>query len=491
MTYSNREDKKATPEICQQCGLSKRTSGSMTSWIFNAELCACLDASQSAQDIESGDSAPATATPPPVVLNERYAIQDFIGQGGISNVYKAVDIETNKVVAIKMVRPEFGKEELAIKRLLLEAEMATRLIHRNLITVWGYGQDRFGLPYIVMDFISGDNLEVFLKQRRSQLSQKEILNILMQIGQGLKCAHAHGIIHRDLKPSNIIIDVVSEGVESVKIIDFGFSKLSRSSHDDARLTQTGEAFGSPAYMSPEHCLGQELDFRSDIYSFGCVMYEILTGRAPLTGKNILATIANQVSGQPADPKAYNSAIPESLQNVVMRCLCKEPVHRYQTVSDLLDDLHRVKVGQTVESPGQTVKRKRLAVNRMLFKSTERRGLLIAFGSLVAVIFVCEVIGGAFFMLNKDQFKPLSQKYSSLEEAKTTTSPVADKVEVRSSQQTSKRTPLPEASEKTVSHIQNHAQRTQLKAVSDKLARVKISKPKSSGWDELRNLREYK
>ncbi|MDR3615516.1 MAG: serine/threonine-protein kinase [Candidatus Obscuribacterales bacterium] len=467
MTHSNREDKQVIPELCQQCGLSKRTSGSMTSWIFNAQLCSCEGSYEGNLDGEGGDSEP-----PQIILNERYAIKNFIGQGGISNVYKAVDIETNKVVAIKMVRPEFGKEELAIKRLLQEAEMATRLIHRNLITVWGYGQDRSGLPYIVMDFISGDTLEVFLKNRRHQLSQQEILRVFMQIGQGLKCAHAHGIIHRDLKPSNIIIEMLPSGVATAKIIDFGFSKLTRSSNDDARLTQTGEAFGSPAYMSPEHCLGQELDPRSDIYSFGCVMYEILTGRAPLSGKNVLATIANQVSAQPSLPKDYNSEISESLQNVVMRCLCKEPVRRYQNVSDLLDDLQRVKVGQVVEATGGAKRAKR-EINRSLGVPSDKRGWLIGFSLLVAVIFVCEIFG-AVFMLKKSQPSDATA---------TNTAPVPSTVKNSASQLPSRPEPVSTASEKTPNPNRIRAQKVQSKA--------KIDKPKASGWDELRNLREFK
>jgi len=448
----------------------------MTSWIFNAQLCSCEGNSES----EDGDSES-----PHIILNERYAIKDFIGQGGISNVYKAVDIETNKVVAIKMVRPEFGKEELAIKRLLQEAEMATRLIHRNLITVWGYGQDRAGLPYIVMDFISGDNLEEFLKDRRHQLSQQEILRILMQIGQGLKCAHAHGIIHRDLKPSNIIIEMLPSGVATVKIIDFGFSKLTRSSNDDARLTQTGEAFGSPAYMSPEHCLGQELDARSDIYSFGCVMYEILTGRAPLSGKNVLATIANQVSAQPSLPKDFNSAISESLQNVVMRCLCKEPVRRYQNVSDLLDDLDRVKVGQMVESTGGTKRAKRSEVNREIGTPYDKRGWLIGFSLLVAVIFICEIFG-AFFMLKKSEPSTTTPSNST-----DNSTPVFSKVKNSASQLPSRPDPVSTASEKIPNPNRIRAQKVQFKAVKDKSAKAKIDMPKGSGWDELRNLREFK
>ncbi len=158
------------------------------------------------------------------------------------------------------------------------------------------------------------------------------------------CAHANGIIHHDLKPSNVIVQRKQSGQDRAVIVDFGFAGILRDATDTVRLTQEGEAFGSPAYMSPEQCLGEELDVRSDIYSFGCLMYETLTGAPPLVGDNVLATMAKQVRETPVSMRSHDPAISEDIDDIVLKCLSKEPVLRYQKTSDLRADLEKLTQG---------------------------------------------------------------------------------------------------------------------------------------------------
>ena len=438
----------------------------MTNWVFNSDLCACV------QPELSSDDSPAA--PIELTLNDRYIIKEFLGRGGISKVFRALDSKTNEIVAIKMTRPEFAREEAAVKRLLQEAEIASRLVHENLVRVWGYGCDQSGLPYLVMEFVVGEELETFLRSAGKQMSQEEILKILMQVGQGLKCVHAHGIIHRDLKPGNIIIDHFEGQIKTVKIVDFGFSKVTRDSDSEKRLTQMDEAFGTPAYMSPEHCLGHDLDVRSDVYSFGCVMYELMTGRPPFMGKNILATIANQVKTVPTEPKKFNSEISDNLQNVVMRCLQKTPLLRYQSVSDLLDDLQKVKNGQTVELLRTIPKTQRPLSGNLRLPRASFKGKYLGLAAVfVATVFVLEMLGLSFFLWKKDEiFK--SDKTG----AQNNVAPKISTVEALTK-------PLPAKREVK---IENDGKATGHPLAS--VAAQKLKPERRSTWNDLRNLLKH-
>ncbi len=349
-----------TNDLCTTCGLKSGTSGSMTTWILRGGRCKCnIDAV--ARQTSNGQilTRPVGAQgsrPAGRVLNERYQLLEPVGRGGVCLVYKAEDLTTKEVVALKLMRPEFAEHEQAVQRLIKEVDTAAQLIHQNLVRVHGYGQDRKGESYLVMDFVAGENLDELMIKSGGRLEPRRALEVFTQICEGLKCAHAHGVIHRDLKPSNIIITPEAGGRETVKIVDFGFAKLTETGDSSLRLTQTGEVFGSPFYMSPEHCLGKELDARSDIYSLGCLMYETLSGCPPLKGDNVLATVAKQVTEEPASMRTLHRSISESLDNVVLRCLAKEPVLRYQCVSDLLSDLHSLRSGKHIKAPLKAAKR---------------------------------------------------------------------------------------------------------------------------------------
>ncbi len=361
MIFDRKENTAGTnSDVCPKCGLKSGTSGSMTTWIFQNSRCECNKLEEGTQTASGRFSHPDPREKRPAgrILNGRYQLLERVGHGGQSLVYKAEDLVTKRMLAIKLMRPEFTKHDLAVRRLIREVETASKLSHPNLVRVHGYGQDRQGEPYLVMDFVTGENLDDLLLRNGGKLPQQRVLEIMMQICAGLRYAHANGVIHRDLKPSNVIVSAEAGSPESVKIVDFGFAKLTENVTEALKLTQSGEVFGSPLYMSPEHCLGKELDERSDIYSLGCLFYQALSGMPPLVGDNLLATVAKQVTEEPLSMRTIDRSISESADNVALRCLAKNPIDRYQSVDELLNDLRLLQIGKGV--PGRLRKANRIA-----------------------------------------------------------------------------------------------------------------------------------
>lgn len=308
-------------------------------------------------------------------------------------VYKGLDVTNGQYVALKLMRPELSQNQLAVKRLMREVAVVSSLSHSNLGLVHGYGQEKDGLPYLVMDFVEGQDLADIIKNE-GQLKLARALEIFIQIAAGLDCAHLNGVIHRDIKPSNVIVQPKQNGQERAVIVDFGFARILRDANDSLRLTQEGEAFGSPAYMSPEQCMGEPLDARSDIYSFGCLMYEALTGAPPLVGENVLATVAKQVREKPVSMRAHDHTVPEEIDEIVMKCLAKEPVLRYQKASDLRLDLDKLRHGQYVNASSKRAQKhgkpEVQPVDSQALRGTEsiyqqRVAVLIAWVLLAAVL----------------------------------------------------------------------------------------------------------
>jgi serine/threonine-protein kinase len=245
-----------------------------------------------------------------------------------------------------------------------------------------------------MEFVEGPNLAEVIKSS-GNLKVGHALEIFMQICSGLMCAHTNGIIHRDLKPSNVIVQHKQNGQDRAVIVDFGVARILRDATDTVRLTQEGEAFGSPAYMSPEQCLGEELDVRSDVYSLGCLMYEALTGAPPLVGDNVLATVAKQVRETPVSMRAHDSAISEDVDDLVLKCLSKEPLLRYQKASDLRIDLEKIKEGGYVNSSAKRgrkpAKGEKQSGDSQSLRNTEDSYRKVA--SLVVVVLLAAVLVG--------------------------------------------------------------------------------------------------
>ena len=271
------------------------------------------------------------------VFADQYEILSVLGTGGMSVVYKARHRLMDRVVAIKLLHDDSDK--VAIERFKHEAKASSSLKHQNIISIYDFGI--VGTQaYLVMDCLDGKNLSEVLEEI-GHMGLDRAAHMFRQTCMGLEHAHKNGILHRDLKPSNLVLIKGDDGSELVKIVDFGIAKLlPNAAQEQTRLTQTGDIFGSPLYMSPEQCQAKPLDNRSDIYSLGCLMYETLAGVPPLSGDTAYDTMTMHVNQAPL---AFHQVVPElninkSMEALIFRCLEKLPENRYQSISDLLQDL---------------------------------------------------------------------------------------------------------------------------------------------------------
>jgi tRNA A-37 threonylcarbamoyl transferase component Bud32 len=274
-------------------------------------------------------------------LADRYQILSLLGEGGMGLVYKARHVLMRRMVAIKIIRQEYVSSLNAQQRFQQEAQAVSALKHPNIVDVYDFGISPDGTPYLVMDYLEGTSLTELIRDN-GKMDPQRAMGIFRQACRALNHAHQNGIIHRDFKASNIMICSGDDG-EVVKIVDFGMAKLLRGDASGAsqmELTQQGDVFGSPLYMSPEQCKGQKLDERSDIYSLGCVMYLVLTGAPPLIGDNVLDTMQRQINEEPI-PISHavgEDDFPAFLDNIVSKALCKNPNDRYQSIALLLAEL---------------------------------------------------------------------------------------------------------------------------------------------------------
>jgi serine/threonine-protein kinase len=324
-------------------------------------------------------------------LADRYQIISVIGHGGMGVVYKARHELMDRIVAIKMLKPQLIMDAQSAQRFQQEAKAASRLSHANVITLFDFGMTATGQPYLVMDYLPGTSLADLIKQE-GRVGVERFLRICAQVCDALDHAHRHGIIHRDLKPGNIMLTVREGEPDFVKVVDFGVAKILPFAGEDSQsVTQSGEVFGSPVYMSPEQCVGEPLDVRSDVYSMGVVMYEMLTGRVPLRGKDIIQTIMMHKCDMPPrfSQVRPDLNLPERLETVVFNALQKDPAQRHQTMAELKEDLLLSAPGsprsRTVKisvSPGDRTQ----ALEGAAAKDG-RRGLLLAavISLLVAVV----------------------------------------------------------------------------------------------------------
>jgi beta-lactam-binding protein with PASTA domain/predicted Ser/Thr protein kinase len=268
------------------------------------------------------------------VLGNRYEIQGVLGQGGMAKVFKGRDTVLGRDVAVKVLSPQFATDDQFVTRFRREAQAAAGLNHPNIVSVFDTG-DQGDIHYIVMEYVHGRTLRDTIRSE-GPLMPERAAEIADAVAKALSAAHETGLVHRDIKPGNIMITNDGE----VKVMDFG---IARTATGDT-LTQTAAVLGTASYLSPEQAQGEPVDPRSDIYSLGCVLYEMLTGRPPFTGDSPVAIAYKHVRDDPVPPSRLNGDIPRDLEAVVMKSMAKNPANRYQTADELRQDLGRVLQG---------------------------------------------------------------------------------------------------------------------------------------------------
>ncbi|MCI8268405.1 MAG: Stk1 family PASTA domain-containing Ser/Thr kinase [Lachnospiraceae bacterium] len=266
-----------------------------------------------------------------VYLQDRYEILEQVGAGGMSVVYKAKCHKLNRLVAIKVLKEEFSSDSNFVGKFKMEAQAAARLSHPNIVNVYDV-IDEGALHYIVMELIDGVTLKTYIA-RKGRLEIKESIGIAIQVAQGIGAAHEQHIIHRDIKPQNMIIS--RDG--KVKVADFGIAR------GVSTQTMTSAAMGSVHYISPEQARGSYSDARSDIYSLGITMYEMVTGRLPYEGDNTVAIALSHLEDAMVPPSVYNPEIPVSLERIILKCTAKKPENRYGSANELIADLRKALV----------------------------------------------------------------------------------------------------------------------------------------------------
>lgn len=263
------------------------------------------------------------------VLGSRYEIIEKIGNGGMATVYKAMDLVLKRHVAVKILRDEFTTDEEFIKRFETEAQSAARLTHPNIVSIYDVGVDN-GIYYIVMELIQGKTLKEIIIGERGPLTWKWSINVAIQIASALEMAHRNNIIHRDIKPHNIII--TEDGI--AKVTDFGIAKAVSNS----TITAFGTTIGSVHYFSPEHARGGFTDAKSDLYSLGVVLYEMVTGKVPFDADTPVSVALKHMQEDPIPPIEENPNLPDAVNKIVLKALKKDPILRYQTSTEMLKDL---------------------------------------------------------------------------------------------------------------------------------------------------------
>jgi serine/threonine protein kinase len=333
---------------------------------------------------------------PPRAIAERWEIQNKLGQGGMSTVYKARHLVMNKICAVKILNPNLTSKSESLQRFQREAKAASSLDHPNIVSVLDCGVTAEQHAFLIMDYLEGESLGDLLRKEYKLLPDRAV-PIFLQTCEALTHAHERSVVHRDLKPSNLMLVAYDGKKDFVKIVDFGIAKLldvqlNQNDETHQRLTHTGDIFGSPLYMSPEQCAGKESDRRSDIYSMGCLMYETLTGVPPFVGANTLDTIRLKLGDAPPPLiNAKNDRLLRRLNTIIQKCLEQDPADRYSTMELLRNDIILAR------DESEAVWHSRALANRKRFKGlwlqlTPRKvivGIICAIALSIGTTIYCE------------------------------------------------------------------------------------------------------
>ncbi|TFG42986.1 MAG: serine/threonine protein kinase [Syntrophobacterales bacterium] len=315
----------------------------------------------------------------------RYQVIEELGHGGMGRVYKVQDTDIKEKVALKVLRPEITLDKETVERFSNELKLARKISHRNVCRMFDLGRAE-GTTFITMEFVPGEDLKSFL-HRAKQLSMGTAISIARQVCEGLEEAHRQGVVHRDLKPGNIMIDKDGDA----KIMDFGIAR----SISGKGITGAGVLIGTPEYMSPEQVEGKDIDQRSDIYSLGVILYEMVTGRIPFAGDTPLSVAHKHKYEAPEDPKTFNSQLPDDLGGVILRCLEKDKSKRYQTAANVKTELEQVEKSlpttEKAASRRATSIRKAPTAKEITVKFVPKRLIIPALAIVVVII-------AAYFLL---------------------------------------------------------------------------------------------
>ena len=331
------------------------------------------------------------------MLGGRYRVEARIGSGGMGEVFRGVDTVLDRTVAIKILLPQFARDVSFVDRFRREAQAAARMNHPNIVGIYDSGADG-ETQFIVMEFIEGRTLEDFMSAG-GRFTTVHAVEVAEKICDALAYAHIAGVIHRDIKPANVMVTRNGE----VKVMDFGIARIVAGPQT---APQTSAVLGTAAYISPEQAQGQPVDGRSDIYSLGAVLYEMLTGQPPFTGDSPVAVAYKQVNESPVLPSTANREVSPLLDAVLMRALAKNPANRYQTADDFRADLERARLGQDVlatplmppgEDATQVISRPQATAILPPQESPPGSGRKVWLGVLIGVIVVA-VLAGAGYLL---------------------------------------------------------------------------------------------
>jgi len=351
-----RADNPSDSKFCKECGIQLSASDGMPR---------SSTKTLQAQRIELKTGA---------TFAHRYQIIEELGKGGMGKVYKAYDEEIKEKVALKLIRPDIAEDNTTIERFRNELKFARKIRHKNVCQMYDLNKEE-GSYYITMEYVSGEDLKSFIRRSR-RLNMGTAILIAMQVCEGLIEAHKLGVVHRDLKPQNVMID--RDG--NARIMDFGIARLLETKG----ITDSGLMIGTPEYMSPEQVEGEEADYRSDIYSLGIILYEMVTGQVPFGGETPISIAMKQMKEAPSDPREVNAQVPEEISRVIRKCMEKERKNRYQNAKELLSEL--VRIEKSIPTAERELPKAKPATSKEMAQKSSFK-LIFPFVIIIALVFV--------------------------------------------------------------------------------------------------------